>query len=239
MSEARALRPFFSFFGSKWSMAPKYPEPRHGTIVEPFAGSAGYSLRYSDREVILVERDPVVSGIWKWLVTADKDDFLSMPSLRYGESLRDYNLPPVVKDLMGFWVGQSQWSPCFKVTKFADPSRPAGGMSCEKYIRRCIDQVSYIRHWRIIQGHYYEAPDIRSTWFIDPPYQVAGKKYKFGSSQIDYPKLAEWCRDRDGQVMVCENEGADWLPFSHFHTQTGSTYKGVRRLSKEVMWSKS
>jgi hypothetical protein len=48
------LRPFFGYYGGKWRDAVKhYPPPEHTRIVEPFAASAGYSLRYPDRKVIL------------------------------------------------------------------------------------------------------------------------------------------------------------------------------------------
>jgi hypothetical protein len=50
------LKPFFSYFGAKWRLAPKYPPPLHRTIVELFAGSACYATSYADREVILVEK---------------------------------------------------------------------------------------------------------------------------------------------------------------------------------------
>jgi hypothetical protein len=45
--ENRTVRPFFSFFGSKWRVAPHYPAPERDLIIEPFAGSAGYSLRHA------------------------------------------------------------------------------------------------------------------------------------------------------------------------------------------------
>ncbi len=57
------IRPFFSYFGAKWRLAPRYPAPAHRTIVEPFAGSAGYACRYPDHRVILVERDPVIAAL--------------------------------------------------------------------------------------------------------------------------------------------------------------------------------
>lgn len=62
------LKPFFTYFGGKYRLAPKYPKPMYNTIVEPFAGSAGYSLRYPEREVILNDLDPVISGIWEYLI---------------------------------------------------------------------------------------------------------------------------------------------------------------------------
>ena len=55
------LRPFIRYYGGKWRAAPLYPAPMHSTIIEPFAGAAGYSMRYPDRDVILVERYPVIA----------------------------------------------------------------------------------------------------------------------------------------------------------------------------------
>jgi hypothetical protein len=31
------LRPFFPYYGSKWSLAKRYPAPRYDRIIEPFA----------------------------------------------------------------------------------------------------------------------------------------------------------------------------------------------------------
>lgn len=49
----KPLRPFFRYFGSKWLVGKHYPAPMHETIVEPFAGSACYSLHHFDRKVVL------------------------------------------------------------------------------------------------------------------------------------------------------------------------------------------
>ena len=81
---------------------------------------------------------------------------------------------------------------------------------------RIASQLEKIRHWEIIDGDYTLAPDLQAHWFIDPPYIAAGKKYPV--RDIDYSNLAEWSRNRKGFVQVCENEGADWLPFQPFHT---------------------
>ena len=64
-----------------------------------------------------------------------------------------------------------------------------------------------------------------ATWFIDPPYRVAGRHYRFGPDDIDYVSLGEWCRERPGLVIVCENAGADWLPFRPLD-ETKTTRKG-------------
>jgi hypothetical protein len=42
--EVTGLRPFFSYYGAKWGLGRHYSAPAHWTVVEPFAGSAGYSL---------------------------------------------------------------------------------------------------------------------------------------------------------------------------------------------------
>jgi site-specific DNA-adenine methylase len=228
---ATRLRPFFSFYGSKWRLAPKYPTPEYNTIIEPFAGSAGYSLCYPEKDIVLVERDPAVSAVWRWLISARSDDILSLPLLKAGDNLDDYNLPEGARQLVGFWVGRARWRPCSMVTKNA-----LNHNSFQTLIDRCAAQVEHIRHWRIIEGDYREATGVPATWFVDPPYQVAGKSYKFGSDQIDYASLAKWCKSRNGQVIVCENDGATWLPFEPFCSQQGMTYNGIPRNSKEVVW---
>jgi site-specific DNA-adenine methylase len=53
------------YFGSKRGIAALYPEPEYGHIIEPFAGMAGYALRYYDRKVTLLETNPDVVLIWK------------------------------------------------------------------------------------------------------------------------------------------------------------------------------
>jgi hypothetical protein len=92
-----------------------------------------------------------------------------------------------------------------------------------------------IRHWRITQASYLDIPNEPATWFIDPPYEVAGRAYRFHS--IDYPALGDWCRSRSGQVMVCENKGANWLPFRPFRTIKGLEGRRGGKKSVEVIWT--
>jgi site-specific DNA-adenine methylase len=49
------LHPFFSYFGSKYRLAKRYPKPQCDEIIEPFAGSAGYALLYPQKQVYLYE----------------------------------------------------------------------------------------------------------------------------------------------------------------------------------------
>lgn len=88
------------------------------------------------------------------------------------------------------------------------------------------------RSYRYIEGDYADAPDIEATWFIDPPYQRVAKGYTYGASDIDFDVLAEWCRSRRGQVIVCEQEGADWLPFRPLVTHSSIN----NRPTTEVWW---
>lgn len=224
------LRPFFSFYGSKWRLAPKYPEPTHDTIIEPFAGSAGYSLRYPDRQVILVDKDPIITGIWRWLIAASPSDVLTLPEPKQGESLDDYDLPQEARWLMGFWIHRVGFKPTKIVTKYA--TRPP----VANYKTRVARQLPYIRHWRIAQADYTGIANTMATWFVDPPYQLAGHRYTYGCSNINYDKLAEWCKARRGQVITCENSGADWLPFQPLCTQQGFTYRGEVKYSEEAVW---
>ena len=43
--------------------------------------------------------------------------------------------------------------------------------------------------------------------------------------KIDFEKLAAWCKEREGQIIVCENTKADWLPFKAMKDMIGSTFK--------------
>ncbi len=76
-------------------------------------------------------------------------------------------------------------------------------------------QVQQIRHWKVTHGSYVDVENEDATWFIDPPRQLPAHK------EIDFDHLGPWCRSRKGAVIVCENEGADWLPF-HSLDEDGS-----------------
>lgn len=229
------LRPFFGFFGGKWRDTVKhYPAPAHDIIVEPFAGSAGYSVRHAHKQVILCEVDPVLAGIWDYLIHASSEEILAIPDVPLDGSVDDLDIPQEAKWLVGFWLNRGAASPRRSPSKWMrDRIRP-GSFWGERVRQTIARQLPYIRHWQIVQGSYENCPDVgEATWFIDPPYQKAGKHYKFGSDRIVYPSLAEWCRSRPGQVIVCENEGADWLPFRELaDVKTTRT----KRRSREVVW---
>ncbi len=221
------IKPFFSYYGSKYRIAPKYTPPRYATIVEPFAGSAGYALTYCDRSVVLVDKDPVVAGLWQYLTRVSAAEVMRIPA--DANSMDDVPGPQEAKWLVGFWLDLATARPHRTRSRGFAQER---GWSA-KLRERVASQVDRIRHWRVICGSYEDAPDIEATWFIDPPYRVRGWYYKMNSRAIDFPRLGEWCRSRRGQVIVCENTGAGWLPFRPFRR-----IKGARRPSVEAVWTR-
>ena len=42
--------------------------------------------------------------------------------------------------------------------------------------------------------------------------------YKETSKNIDFEHLGNWCKERLGEVIVCESDNANWLPFETFST---------------------
>lgn len=228
------LRPFWRYYGAKWRIAPRYPAPRHRTIIEPFAGAAGYSLRYPDRDVILVERYPVIAEIWRWLIAATPDEVRAIPCV---DALRDLpaRLPQGARNLVGMCLGLNATRPQAVLAKaLKRPERsPAEGWG-EVMRERVAAQVNAIKHWRVIEGDYTSA-DVEATWFVDSPYRGRpGSHYTHHSGRIDYPLLARWCRARRGQTIVCEAAGADWLPFAPFGETRGMGGGGKR--SREAVW---
>jgi hypothetical protein len=208
------VRLFFTYLGGKYRIAPLYPPPRHATIIEPFAGSAGYSLNFPDRDVVLVERDERVAAVWRYLLTAEPADIRALPLIGQGWATIDdlTDLPLGARYLIGFWLSKATTAPRKSPSAWA-LSRPDCSYWGPAVRERIAVQVPRIRHWRLIEGDYTLAPDVEASWFVDPPYTVRGHQYRHGPSSLDYPALASWCRTRAGQVVVCEGEGASWLPF--------------------------
>jgi hypothetical protein len=237
MTPSGSLRPFFSYFGGKWRVAPRYPPPVHTTICEPFAGSAGYALRYPDRRVVLHDLDPIICRVWAYLIAAQPADLLALPDLLPGQTTADlHDVDPAARDLIGFWLNKGTVSPCRSPSKWMRNAKPGAGWWGPGVRQRLASQVPTIRHWRVTCGPYTECVDAAATWFIDPPYQVAGHRYRHGSRGIDYPSLSQWCRNRTGQVIVCENDGADWLPFQPFASIKATHGRGRTGTSSEVVW---
>ena len=228
------MRPFFGYYGGKWRDTPKhYPPPRHGTIVEPFAGSAGYSLRYPERQVALFDADPIIVGVWRYLIRTSAPEILALPDITDGQTTDDLRVCQEARWLIGFWLNRGCSAPRKSPSSWMRQGLRPGSFWGPTVRQRLAAQVDGIRHWTIEHRSYEDVPNRSATWFIDPPYRGAGDGYRFGSAALDYQSLAEWTLSRSGQIIACEAAGADWLPFATLG-DIKTTRAGVR--SPEAVW---
>lgn len=219
------LHPFFAYFGSKWRTIDAYPPPRHNTIVEPFAGGAGYSVHYASRKVILCDLSPSVVGVWKYLIASSPAEIMALPLVKRHQPIDDLPICQEAKWLIGLCASSSCDHPRAQLDNW---SRWNARMR-----RRIAMQLEAIRHWEVHLCDYREVPWSRpATWFIDPPYQLVEARYHVGRERIDFDALGEWCMSRPGQVIVCEAAGAQWLPF---RKATRAQTK-VHGFSRELRW---
>lgn len=228
------MLPMFSYYGSKYQMARKLTKPQRDHIIEPFAGSACYSLYYGDSiktKVTLVDRDPILAGVWKYLIKATPAEIMRLPVDVV--SLDEVKACQEAKWLIGFWFNCGTAQPSKRRSNWGREKRFWSGVNVwsEAVRLRIASQVPKIKHWKIIHGNWYDAPDVEAHWHVDPPYcgTKAGKAYKY--HDVDYEALAKWCLSRKGFVQVCEANGADWLPFVPTFAKTRGT-PGLSRANK-------
>jgi hypothetical protein len=204
---SRGENRLFYYYGRKKAHAKRYPRPEHDTIIEPFAGSAAYSLHgdHWSRRVILYDISERVCLVWRYLLQASPADIGALPEPPPGTNLHDYKLlSQEERELIGFHAAVGKPTPRNVVTEF---NRWGPG---KKYI---VDNLHKIKHWEVHHASYDTCAFARpATWFIDPPYQHAGTVYP-GQYRLDYAELARWYRRRKGLVIVCGGTDDDWLPF--------------------------
>lgn len=205
-------RPFFPYYGSKWNIARHYPEPRHSVVIEPFAGGAGYALFHGVRKAILVDADPIIAGVWDFLIRATPAEIIGLPELpQVGDNVDNYTIPQEAKWLIGFWLNRGSATPKKSRTAYSARTDRAQLNWSPRAKERIASQLSLISDWEIRHGSYDTAPNIEATWFVDPPYGDKGRYYRVGFSA--FGELGAWCQDRRGMVIACDAPGARWLPF--------------------------
>lgn len=232
----RRLRPFFSYHGAKALAAPWYPAPQHERLIEPFAGSACYALRYPDRRVVLIEKYPVLAAVWRYLIAVREREILALPDVEDETSVAALPVCQEARWLIGFNLRKAQARPGLTPSAWMRAHRWRGFWGPHQR-ERIARQLCAIRHWTLIEGDYTRAPGGPATWFVDPPYQHKGQNYACGNKQIDYPALGLWCRSREGQVIVCEAAGADWLPFQELRPVRSAASRGKVGRSCEMVWT--
>lgn len=209
----------FSYYGSKSKLLKYYPEPKHNKIIEPFGGTAKYSLKYFENDVIIYELFHKIYKIWIYLQNASEKDILSLPSVGYKEKIPT-SLSLEERWLIGYCVARGTPRPSTMGHKFN---------SWDKDKMRIASDLRKIRHWKIYNSDGLNHPNEVGTWFIDPPYEKMGYKYNF--NKVDYGYLSEWSKSRNGQVIVCENADAQWLPFTPI-----KEFRGAMKTNMEAVW---
>jgi hypothetical protein len=213
----------FSYYGSKSKIIKSYPIPKYDTIIEPFAGSSRYALRFYDKKCWINDSYKVIYDVWNWIIQASIMDLDKIPNIKPGEDIRNYNLPIELEYLLGFAVNYSTPFPHYIYTKWASRDNEVLRL---KHRLSCY--IGKLNHWKITNSSYIDIPNIEATWFIDPPYQFGGKYYIHNT--IDYQELSEWCLSRKGQIIVCENSKATWLPFKPLKELHGQRYKTMEMI---------
>ena len=234
----RLGRPMFSYFGSKWKGAKHFGAPREALVIEPFAGSACYSLRYNHPRVKLFDKYEVICEVWDWLIKCSVEDIKRLPDYFPDKEAID-RLPAGARQLVTFWVGYASTDVgrMSMVTYHRYAERPDCSVWGEQVKERLIRQKPIIADWSIECLDYSQIPNERAHWFVDPPYNNdAGERYIHGRAGIDYDALGKWCLEREGVVQVAEQEGATWLPFNRTYQIRSASATG--KASREVIFER-
>ena len=218
----------FSYYGSKSKIVDYYPPPKHKKIIEPFAGSARYSLKYWQNDVLLVDKYPLIIEVWKYLQQATEKDIKGLPELKEGDNINNYNITEQERNLLRFCIVQGS----------ASGQNTPSSQYClrnihKQNINRIVANLHKIKHWEIKLSSYEDLENEEATWFIDPPYMFGGEYYKESNKNINFNNLAEWCKTRNGQTIVCENTKANWLDFKPLRQIQGAR----NTKTVEAIWS--
>lgn len=200
---------------------------------------------HCERQVVLVDASPDVVAAWRYLIGTSPDEVRSLPLIEAGQDVGELECSEGGRVLISWCLNQTS-TPRRKLSSWGSFHNLKGAACYWSRARR--EQAAIIagkiKHWKVFLGDYRRLPDVRATWFIDPPYQD-GKvprgclwKSNYPHGGVEYGELAGWVQSRRGQVIACEREGADWLPFKPlYESPTGRRYlEGARRRCREAIW---
>lgn len=238
----KGIRPLFKWFGSKWLAATKYPEPVYNRINEPFAGGAGYSLRYPEKQVTICETNPNLRILWPWLIREATESLIrEIPiDIPIGTDIHTLGLSEGQAYLLKLWQRTNTTGGCWTISPWGN----SPGQWTASTRARVAEEVHAIKHWKFQDDGMcllMESSD-ECTWFVDPMYQF---NYQYNAKHVhDYNLLGALCRKLPGQVIVCEavcpktGKVPAWLPFRHFGSRVTSRRKpNQNHHSKELIWT--
>ena len=231
--------PLFKWFGSKWSASRYYPAPVHDHVFEPYAGSAGYSLRHSDKNVTVYDADPNLSVLWAWLIgPATHEDVCEIPlDLDVGYDIRTLGLSAGQAMLLKHWQRTNNTGDCWVVSPWGN--KP--GQWTKSTRDRVAREVELVKHWKFSRVDF----SVPGTYFVDPPYEFNYKYRKSVLGAFDYDELVVRLRwlPEPNQVIACEAECQktgrvpNYLPFEKFRETVTSRRKTENNHhSKELVY---
>jgi site-specific DNA-adenine methylase len=248
-----AFKSAASYYGGKSRIIDRYPPPRYPTIIEPFAGMAAYVMRWAGGNVNdegdyaeplcwVNDLDPKTYAIWEWLTSPRALEIARhfIPhSVVAGQKVSEIAAQagefPEADGFLAFLQSEAnQGTQGAKgvhdqVTRFGEITWP-------RLHRKVEWVIPHVKDFKVTNLDYRDLPDLEATWFIDPPYNnEAGKRYR--TNKVDYNELATWCKSRKGQVIVCENAGADWLDFQPLVERRGIKSRYQQSKALEVIWT--
>jgi len=216
--------PLFKWFGSKWLSSKLYPAPERDVIFEPFAGSAGYSLRHCEKRVVIWEENEQVRHLWEWLISsATTASVLEIPiGLPEGADIRAIGLMKGQQLLLKHWQRTNNVGDCWTTSPWGN--KP--GQWTANTRARVAEEIHAVKHWKVEQIR----PNLPGTYFLDPPY-IYNYRYRF--KVFDYGDLVNKIAmiPNGSQIIVCEaacqktGRVPEYLPFKPFASRITSRRK--------------
>jgi hypothetical protein len=236
---SKVTGPLFKWFGSKWLASKLYPAPEHDTIFEPFAGSAGYSLRHHEKKVVLWEDNEQLRYLWMWLIErATTNDVHLIPlGLPEGTDIRTLGLSKGQALLLKHWQRTNNVGDCWTVSPWGN--KP--GQWTENTRARVAEELHAVKHWKLRRTRWDR--DV-GTYFLDPPY-LYNYRYRF-KEEFDHSAFANNVKHlipKSSQIIVCEaacqktGRVPKYLPFKPFASRITSRRKATENHhSKEYLF---
>jgi len=189
----------FRYSGSKARTLKRYPIVCNAsTIVEPFAGSAAFSMTHLDKKIILCEADLRINSLWHYLKSVPKDRLHWLMSAKTAEGTDVRNIPGLTDDerilirlyTCGVYTGTLS---CYKIYHH--------GFNLQKFIDADFSNVTVLSDYT--EAAQYDGPD--TFMFIDPPYH--GTRSNVYDSSLDYRAVEDFILSLQCPYIVTYGEG--------------------------------